>query len=167
MTQDQPNRLDRIEATQAVHSQILNELAVAHRELTEFSVQQAQRTEERLTRSEQLAQQNSEAIAQLVTATNRNTAAIARHDEALTRIEEQTRQNAENMSRLEQRMNQLSELVTTSTTETIQLVARQAVQAERDRQAWQEDRQTWQAEIRRIWEYLERQTGNGNGRSEQ
>ncbi len=25
MTQDQPNRLDRIEATQAVHNQILNE----------------------------------------------------------------------------------------------------------------------------------------------
>lgn len=28
MTQDQPSRLDRIEVTQAVHSQILNELAL-------------------------------------------------------------------------------------------------------------------------------------------
>ncbi len=159
MTQDQPNRLDRLEATVSSHNDILNQIAAAHRQLTEFSIQQAQRTEERLTTTERLAQQNSEAIAQLVTATFRNTTAIARHDETLTRIEA-------NLDRLELQMEQLREIVTTSTTETIQLVAQQAVQSERDRQAWQEDRQTWQAEIRRIWEHLERQTGNGNGRGE-
>jgi rubrerythrin len=135
MTQDQPSRLNRIEVTQAVHSQILNELATAHRELAEFSTRQAQRQQQHLDR-------HDEALSRLENS-------VSRHDEALTRIEEQTRQNARAI-----------EALTTSTTETIQLVAQQAVQSERDRQ-------TWQAEIRRIWEHLERQTGNGNGRGEQ
>jgi hypothetical protein len=38
-------------------------------------------------------------------------------------------------------------------------------QAAADRQQAAIDRQAWQAEIQRIWQYLESQTGNGNGRS--
>ncbi|MBW4434907.1 MAG: hypothetical protein KME28_25145 [Pelatocladus maniniholoensis HA4357-MV3] len=149
MTQDQPSRLEPIEVTQTVHSQILNQLATAHRELTDFCVQQAQRTEHRLITTEQLAQQNSEAIAQLVIATNRNTTAIAN-------LEEQTTRNVETMNRLEQRMDQLAELVTTSTTETIRLVADLARQQASDK-----------AEIREIWRYLRYEPRNGNGTSEE
>ncbi|MFB2772343.1 hypothetical protein ACE1AT_24125 [Pelatocladus sp. BLCC-F211] len=135
MTQDQPSRLDRIEVTQAVHSQILNELAIAHRELAEFSTRQAQRQQQQLDRHDEVL--------------SRLENSVSRHDETLTRIEEQTRQNSEQINRLEMRMNQLAELVTTSTTETIQLVAQNS------------------REIREIWRYLRYEPRNGNGRSEE
>lgn len=66
------------------------------------------------------------------------------HDERLAELEDLTARNARAI-----------EVLTTSTTETIQLVAQQAVQAERDRTAWQ-------AEIQRIWEYLFSQSRNGH-----
>jgi chromosome segregation ATPase len=142
MTQDSPSRLDRIEAALAIHNEILTTLAPLTAQVTQLLARTHERVEQHDLR-------------------------LDRIEANLDRLEEQTTRNAESLDRLEQRMNQLSELVTTSTTETIQLVAQQAVQAERDRASWQEDRQTWQAEIRRIWEHLERQTGNGNGRGEQ
>ncbi len=84
---------------------------------------------------------------------------LTRIEANLDRLEEQTTRNVESIGRLELQMEQLREIVTTSTTETIQLVAQQAVQAERDRQ-------TWQSEIREIWQYLRYEPRNGNGRSE-
>ncbi|MFB2771877.1 hypothetical protein ACE1AT_21705 [Pelatocladus sp. BLCC-F211] len=128
MTQNQPNRLDRIEATQAVHSQILNELALAHRELAEFSTRQAQRQQQQLDR----------------------------YDEVLSRLENSVNRQQETLSRIERSI----EVLTTSTTETIQLVAQQAIQSERDRQACL-------SEIREIWRYLRYEPRNGNGRSEE
>ncbi|WP_315791585.1 hypothetical protein [Fischerella sp. JS2] len=59
-------------------------------------------------------------VAQIATSTSET---VAWHDETLIRIEEQTRQNSEAIGRLEQRMDQLAALVTTSTTETIRLIA--------------------------------------------
>ncbi|MCP6758497.1 MAG: hypothetical protein NHB32_06940 [Fischerella sp. CENA71] len=124
MTQNQPNRLDAIEATQAVHSQILNELALAHRELASFSTRQAERQQETLDRHDEVL--------------SRLENSVSRHDEVLTRIEKQTRQNARAI-----------EALTTSTTETIQLVAQNSIA------------------IRDILERLDRRFNNGNGRSEQ
>ncbi len=141
MTQDTPSRLDRIEAALFTHNEILTTLAPLTAQVTQLLARTSERVEQHGSR-------------------------LDRIEANLDRLEEQTQRNAESLGRLELQMEQLREIVTTSTTETIQLVAEQAVQAERDRQTWQEDRQTWQAEIRRIWEHLERQTGNGNGRGE-
>ncbi len=141
MTQDQPSRLDRLEATVSSHNEILNQIAATHRQLTEFSLNEAQRR-------------------------NQLERRLDRHDETLTRIEanldrleEQTTRNVETMGRLELQMGQLREIVITSTTETMRLLANQARQAEADRQAWQ-------SEIREIWQYLRYEPRNGNGRSE-
>ncbi len=82
MTQDQPSRLDRLEATVSSHNEILNQIAAAHRQLTEFSLNEAQRRsqqQERLDRHDETLTRIEGAITQLVTATNRNTNAIARH----------------------------------------------------------------------------------------
>ncbi len=92
-------------------------------------------------------------IAQLLA---QQTARGDRHDELLNRLSEQTTRNAESLNRLEQRMDQLAELVTTSTTETIRLVADLARQQASDK-----------AEIREIWRYLRYEPRNGNGRSEE
>ncbi|WP_017313906.1 hypothetical protein [Mastigocladopsis repens] len=53
-------------------------------------------------------------------------------------------------------MNQLAELVTTSTTETIRLFADLARQQAEDK-----------AEIREIWRYLRYEPRHGNGRGEE
>ncbi|WP_026736099.1 hypothetical protein [Fischerella sp. PCC 9605] len=135
MTNQDPTRLDRIEAVQASHNQILNELARAHRELAEFSTRQAERQQQQLDR-------HDEVLDRLENSINRQQETLDRHETTLARIERSI------------------EALTTSTTETIQLVAQQAVRSERDRQAWQ-------AEIREIWQYLGYEPRNGNGRSEQ
>ncbi|MCP6758490.1 MAG: hypothetical protein NHB32_06905 [Fischerella sp. CENA71] len=92
-------------------------------------------------------------IAQLLA---QQTARGDRHDELLNRLSEQTTRNAESLNRLEQRMDQLAELVTTSTTETIRLVAELARQQASDK-----------VEIREIWRYLRYEPRNGNGTSEE
>ncbi|MCP6761172.1 MAG: hypothetical protein NHB32_21075 [Fischerella sp. CENA71] len=135
MAQDSPSRLDRIEAALATHNEILTQLAPLTAQVTQLLARTHEQVEQHGSR-------------------------LDRIEANLDRLEEQTQRNAESLGRLELQMEQLREIVTTSTTETIQLVAQQAIQSERDRQ-------TWQAEIRRIWEHLERQFGNGNGRSEQ
>jgi methyl-accepting chemotaxis protein len=90
-------------------------------------------------------------VAQIATDTAQT---VARHDQTLIRIEEQTRQNSEVIGRLEQRMDQLADLVTTSTTETIRLVADNSRQIANNNQR-----------IEQILEYLYSQSGNGNGRN--
>ncbi len=80
----------------------------------------------------------------------------------LTRLENSVNRQQETLDRHEvtaARIERSIEALTTSTTETIQLVAQQAIQAERDRQAWQ-------SEIREIWRYLRYEPRNGNGRNE-
>jgi ribosome-binding ATPase YchF (GTP1/OBG family) len=149
MTQDTPSRLDRIEAALASHNDILTQLAPLTAQVTQLLARTAERvdnhserlreSEQRLTRTERLTEQNAIAIANL---------------------EEQTTRNVEAMGRLELQVEQLREIVITSTTEAMRLVADQALQAEADRQAWQ-------LEIREIWQYLRYQPRNGNGRSEQ
>ncbi len=106
MTQDQPDRLDRLEAALA--------------RFAELTIQNTVRHDEVLTRLEDSA---------------------SRHDEALTRIEEQTSRNSVAIDRLTSRVDAL----TTTTTETLRLVADNSI------------------EIRRIWDYLLRQSGNGRG----
>jgi hypothetical protein len=66
-----------------------------------------------------------------------------------------------NNRRLETHLaKEIGQALTTSTTKTIQLVAQQAIQSERDRQACL-------SEIREIWRYLRYEPRNGNGRSEE
>ncbi|TFI54862.1 hypothetical protein BLD44_007660 [Mastigocladus laminosus UU774] len=123
MTNSEPSRLDRIEATQAIHSQILNELAVAHRQIADFSTRQAERQQQRTNQLE-------------------NTIEL---------IAQQQQQNTAAIANLTSQMNFLGSRVdalTTTTTETIQLVAQNSVA------------------IRDILERLDRRFNNGNGRSE-
>ncbi|PMB27374.1 hypothetical protein [Fischerella thermalis] len=137
MTQNQPNRLDAIEATQAVHSQILNELALAHRELASFSTRQAER-------QQQTSDRHDEVLSRLENSANR-------HDEALTRLENSVNRQQETLDRHETtlaRIERSIEALTTSTTETIQLVAQNSIA------------------IREIWRYLRYEPRNGNGRGE-
>ncbi|MBR8834805.1 MAG: hypothetical protein DSM106950_12395 [Stigonema ocellatum SAG 48.90 = DSM 106950] len=61
-----------------------------------------------------------------------------------------------NINQLTENLNNLSE----QTNRNINNLAEQAAQ---DRQQAAIDRQAWQTEINRIWQYLERQTGNGRG----
>ncbi|BAZ71253.1 hypothetical protein NIES4106_60500 (plasmid) [Fischerella sp. NIES-4106] len=51
--------------------------------------------------------------------------------------------------------------MTTSTTETIRLVADLSRQAATDRQTWQAQMREVKDEIREIWRYLRYQPGNG------
>ncbi len=64
-----------------------------------------------------------------------------------------------NISQLTENVNRLSNNVDNLTVNVQNLTA----QAAEDRQQAAVDRQAWQAEIQRIWQYLERQTGNGRG----
>ncbi len=148
MTQNQPDRLERLEA--------------ALGRFAELTIANVQRHDQALTRLEDSASRHDEALTRIEEQTSRNSEAIAnlttqaqRHDEQLFRIEGAITDLTTKMNQIGSRVDAL----TTSTTETIQLVAQQAVQSERDRQAWQ-------SEIREIWQYLRYEPRNGNGRSE-
>ncbi|TFI55110.1 hypothetical protein BLD44_007185 [Mastigocladus laminosus UU774] len=120
MTQDQPNRLDRLEASVATHNEILNQLAPLTAQIAQLLAQQTARGD-----------RHDEVLSRLENSVNRQQETIDRHDVALSRIERGI------------------EALTTSTTETIQLVAQNSMA------------------IRDILERLDRRFNNGNGRSEQ
>jgi hypothetical protein len=87
MTNAGENRLERIESTQAIHSEILNQLAIANRELTQFSTRMAERHDHALTRLEESQERHSDRLNRLET--------------NFELLEEQTRRNAESVGRLE------------------------------------------------------------------
>jgi chromosome segregation ATPase len=134
MTQDQPNRLDRLEASVATHNEILTSLAPLTAQIAQLLAQQTargDRHDEVLSRLENSVNRHDEALTRLENSVNRQQETIDRHDIALSRIERGI------------------EALTTSTTETIQLVAQNSIA------------------IRDILERLDRRFNNGNGRSEQ
>jgi hypothetical protein len=73
-------------------------------------------------------------------------------------VRRETRINSQTGARLERTVTQLADIARDH-----QRVLRISSQnAERDREIVNNDREVFQAEIRRIWEYLLRQGGNGN-----
>lgn len=109
MTQDQPNRLNNLEA--------------ALERFAELTIQNTQRHDE----------------------------AIARHDEALFRIE----RAIADLATQQQQTTRSIEALSTTFTETLQLVAEQTRLHAQHR-----------AEIKEIWRYLRYEPRNGNGRGE-
>ncbi|BAZ71053.1 hypothetical protein NIES4106_58500 (plasmid) [Fischerella sp. NIES-4106] len=130
---DQPisNRIDRIEASVATHNEIISQLAPLTAQIAQLLAQQTARGD-----------RHDEVLSRLENSVNRQQETLDRHEATLARIERNI------------------EALTTSTTETIQLVAQQAIQSERDRQACL-------SEIREIWRYLRYEPRNGNGTSEE
>jgi uncharacterized protein YoaH (UPF0181 family) len=143
MTNAGENRLERIESTQAIHSEILNQLAIANRELTQFSTRMAERHSDRLDRLEESALRHDQALTRLEESAQRQ-------GDRLDLLEDQTRRNAESVGRLELQVEQMREIVTTSISETIQLVASNSRQIAQNNER-----------IERILEYLFQQRPNG------
>lgn len=92
---DQPSRFDRIEATQAMHSQILSQLALANQQLTDFATRQAERQEQRTTTLEQSMQALSQTQAETLRLIADNSRAIAQCEIRIQEI----------LERLDQRFN--------------------------------------------------------------
>ncbi|MGJ5676809.1 MAG: hypothetical protein ACR9NN_24935 [Nostochopsis sp.] len=111
------DRLNRIEASLATHNEILTQLAP-------------------------LTAQISQLLAQQTSRGDRQQETLNRHDEALIRIEGAIANLTNQMNQLGSRVDAL----TTSTTETLRLVADNS------------------REIRDIWRYLRYEPRNGNGR---
>src|SRR5579883_2163201 len=120
------------------------------------------RIEEILNRAARLTLQNSEAIAGLEATAERHDnllsrleANSARHDETLSRLEANITRHEEAFFRIEgsiidlntqpQQTNRTVEALSQTQAECLQLIA------------------TTTIEINRIWQYLERRTGNGRG----
>lgn len=146
MTQDQPSRLDRIEATLATHNEILSQLAPLTAQVTQLLTRTAEKTDrhdQALTRLEQITTYNTEALTRLEQITTRNT-------EALTHIEGAIANLITQMNQLGSRVDAL----TTTTTETLRLVADNSRQIAQNSQR-----------VEQILEYLfrERPNGRGNG----
>ncbi|MDM9380045.1 hypothetical protein QUB80_04945 [Chlorogloeopsis sp. ULAP01] len=123
-----------------------------HRQLRQEDTMTQNGRQDRLDRIERMLQTHAEMlnqlsplmtqVAQIATSTVES---VARHDEILARLAEQSLQNAVTLNKLEQSVDQLAELVKTSTTETMQLVSENNQQ------------------ILRIWEYLMSQNSNLQG----
>lgn len=86
MTSNEPSRLDRIEATQAVHSQILNEVAVAHRQLTDFATRQAEQQSQRTNQLETALTQLTNRVDVLTTTTTETIQLVAQNSVAIRDI---------------------------------------------------------------------------------
>ncbi len=98
---------------------------------------------------------------------------VQRHDEAIANVSESVLAQSDtidvlvsNISQLTENVNRLNNTVdnlTIAVNRSSQNIDSLTAQAAEDRQQAAIDRQTWQSEIQRIWQYLERQTGNGRG----
>ena len=98
---------------------------------------------------------------------------VQRHDEVIANVSESVVAQSDtidvlvsNISQLTENVNRLNNTVdnlTIAVNRSTQNIDNLTAQAAEDRQQAAIDRQTWQSEIQRIWQYLERQTGNGRG----
>ena len=91
---------------------------------------------------------------------------IQRHDETMSAQSDTIDVLVANISELAENVNRTNNTVdelTIAVNRSTQNIDNLTAQAAEDRQQAAVDRQAWQAEIQRIWQYLERQTGNGRG----
>jgi DNA-directed RNA polymerase subunit F len=151
MTQDRPNQLDRLEAALTRFAEITIQNAVRHDQALNQLEASALRHDQALTKLEESALRHDQALTRLEESAER-------HSDRLDRIEEQQRQNIEAIANLATQINLLGNRVdalTTTTTETIQLVAINSQQIARSNER-----------IEQILEYLFQQRPNGRGTNE-
>ena len=93
---------------------------------------------------------------------------IQRHDETMSAQSDTIDVLVANISELAENVNRTNNTVdelTIAVNRSTQNIDNLTAQTAEDRQQAAIDRQAWQAEIQRIWQYLERQTGNGRNNS--
>jgi chromosome segregation ATPase len=131
---EQSDGLRRLENAVARFAEITMDNLVRHDEMLTRLEESSSRHDEMLTRLEESSSRHDEALTRLEESSFQHDAALTRIETAIDRLEEQTARNARGI-----------EALTTSTTETIRLVADQSLR------------------IEQILEYLFRERPNGRG----